>query len=92
MERTIALLTLHRCANNEAHDFIRAVVVFVGLDVTVVTESNVLASIGTEVNNCLPSFSHGDLKISGWNRLGEKPSIAPNDMEWNGLAARIFKV
>lgn len=91
-KRTVPLLILDDLPDHKAHDFVRTVVVFIVLDISVVAKSDILPGISAKVNDDLPSLGHADLQSVTRYRLRHETCIGANDMEWNPLPTIGFKI
>lgn len=89
-ELVVLLLVGRRVSDDEAHNFVGVQVGSVVCHVLVTAEGDVAVLVRGEVNNHLPAFGHGDVKLSGINRVQEKTSIGSNDLEVN--ARTLFRL
>lgn len=86
----VVVLVGRRISDDEAHNFVGVQVGSIVCHVLVAAEGDVAVLVRGEVNNHLPAFGHGDVKLSGINRVQEKTSIGSNDLEVN--ARTLFRL
>ena len=80
--KVIVLVVIGNSASDdELHDFVGMGVVGVVGHLLVAPQCNVAVLIGTEIDNDLPSFSHGDIELSCIDRVQKEASVGPDNLE-----------
>lgn len=68
-------------ANDELHDFVRVEVVGVIGYLFVAPQGHIAVLVGAEIDDDLPSFSHGDIELSCIDRVQKEASVRPDNLE-----------
>lgn len=69
--------------DDETHNFVGAVVIFIGANVTLVANSDILALVLREVDHYFPSLGHGDVELRSCGRSGRKSCVGA--ATWKGI-------
>ena len=68
-------------SDNELHDFVGVEVVGVVGHLLVAPQCHVAVLVGAEIDNDLPSFSHGDIELGCIDRVQKEASVRPDNLE-----------
>lgn len=77
----ILVIVSNGVSDDELHDFVGVEVVGVVGHLLVAPQCHVAVLVGTEVNNDLPSFSHGNIKLSCVDWVQKEASVGPDNLE-----------
>lgn len=81
-------------SDDELHDFVGVEVVSIVSHLLVAPQCHVAVLVGAEIDNDLPSFSHGDIELSCIDRVQKEASVRPDNLEVDPGAdlCSLFKV
>ena len=90
----ILVIVSNGVSDDELHDFVGVEVVGVVGHLLVAPQCHIAVLVGTEIDNDLPSFSHGDIELGCIDRIQKKASVGPDNLEVDPGAdlCSLFKV